>query len=818
LASVERETASQHFVGPDFNRATAVARTGIPGLSKEATPMKRHVRSFAALLTALSTFVTGCAPSRPFYFFDDGDLSHYKNVATEIEYPDSKILRLDEVQNAHAPLTVANNEPTEFWDITLEEAIQNALANNKIMRTLGGFTQNLRNNLFNSNVSTQIPSQLLSSPAAATSVYTPAIVESDPRFGTEGVLSAFDAQLSTNVFWQKNDQSRNQFFQQFSPSIFQQDLGNFNTQLSKITAAGTQVFLRHNNSYEANNNALARPPLIPNGNRFGSFWNTNIEAEFRHPLLQGAGVDFNRIAGPNAVSGFYNGVVIARINTDIALADFEAGVRNFISDTENAYWNLYQAYRTLDANIAGRDSALQTWRKVNTEATFGRADAASEAQAREQYFLFRSRVEIALSDVYQAENALRYMMGLAATDGRLCRPSDEPTTAKVTFDWQQIHTEALARSIELRRQRWVVKRREMELAASKNFLLPRLDVNGIYRFRGYGKDYWNNASNSNPEFDNAIENMLGGKQQEWQLGMQMSMPLGFRQAMAGVRNAQLQLARERSLLQEQELELSHQLAAAVRDTDREYMVSQTRFNRRAAAKRRVDAVQQTFQVGTVTVDLLLEAQRLLAEAESEYFAAIANYSRSIVQLHYRKGSLLEYNGIVLSEGPWASKAYFDAEQRARKRDAGIFLNYGFTRPQVFSQGPIEQIRNPNGQPVLEGETIFPGSVIDDGAMPSVPTPAPQLNGNGAPALPTPAPLQVPAAPIEGKATRFEEEQVENTSPLRAATIPTADARLQQDPTHNSGDMPVVERAASHEGWKSRPLTGTDRGAAVGPRL
>src|SRR5262245_58002764 len=90
--------------------------------SKEAPPMNRRLRSFAAVLTLLSTVVTGCAPSRPFYFFDDGDLSHYKGVATEVEYPDTNVMRLEDVENAIAPLTVANNEPTEFWDLSLEDA------------------------------------------------------------------------------------------------------------------------------------------------------------------------------------------------------------------------------------------------------------------------------------------------------------------------------------------------------------------------------------------------------------------------------------------------------------------------------------------------------------------------------------------------------------------------------------------------------------------------------------------------------------------------------------------------------------------------
>ena len=80
--------------------------------------------------------------------------------------------------------------------------------------------------------------------------------------------------------------------------------------------------------------------------------------EIRQPLLQGAGVEYNGIAGPGAIPGFNQGVLIARVNADIALTAFEAGVRNLVSDVENDYWELYFAYRNLDAWKKGRDQRV----------------------------------------------------------------------------------------------------------------------------------------------------------------------------------------------------------------------------------------------------------------------------------------------------------------------------------------------------------------------------------------------------------------------------------------------------------------------------
>jgi beta-lactamase regulating signal transducer with metallopeptidase domain len=135
-----------------------------------------------------------------------------------------------------------------------------------------------------------------------------------------------------------------------------------------------------------------------------------------------------------AMPGVTEAVIIARANTDISLAVFEKAVRNLVSDVGVAYWELYFAYRNLESAVQGRDRALRTWQKVKALGPAGEK-ASAEAQARQQYFLFCTTAEQAQSQVYQNESKLRYMMGIVACDGRLIRPADDPTTAKVSFDW-----------------------------------------------------------------------------------------------------------------------------------------------------------------------------------------------------------------------------------------------------------------------------------------------------------------------------------------------------------------------------------------------
>lgn len=218
-----------------------------------------------------------------------------------------------------------------------------------------------------------------------------------------------------------------------------------------------------------------------------------------------------------------------------------------------------------------------------------------------------------------------------------------------------------------------------------------------------------------------------------------SMPIGFRRELAGVRHAQLRLAREKAALEDMELDVNVGLAKAVRNLDANFQLAQTNANRWVAAQTEVSVVESQYELGTVTLDILLEAQRRRAQAQNAFWVSVAEYNKSIADLHTRKGSILEYNSIALEEGAWPEKAYFDALQRARERDAGTYFNYGWTRPEVISRGaspttggfqtapavdgmPSEITLQPEGLPRVQGTPD--AEMSDEAPMMIEPMPAP----------------------------------------------------------------------------------------------
>lgn len=534
--------------------------------------------------------------------------------------------------------------------MTLQECIQLALSNSKIMRDLGG--------------------TVVRSPQSVTTVLDPALVFSDPRVGEEAALSAFDANFFVNNYFERNDRGlNNQFFG--NNGLFKQDLNTTQTGISKRSATGGFFAFRNVTNYDRNNQLSNRFPF--------DSWETYVEAEVRQPLLQGAGTQFNRIAGPGAVAGQLNGVLLARVRTDVSLIDFEKGVRDLLAEVENAYWDLYYSYRDLEARIDVREIAQQTLDLQDKNAT----SRGKIAQAEEQVYRFQAEIVDSLNgrplDATRTNNGsgpgtfrstgglriserrLRLVVGLPINDGRLIKPTDPPFAAPVVYDWSSSVNEALRNRAEIRMQKWAIKQRELELVANRNFLKPQLDVISRYRYRGFGEDF------VGP--DSAIASLYGGQFQEWQVGVEYNLPVGFRRAHAAVQNSRLSLAREVQLLKEQERYIHFALSNAINEGKRAYENMQLQHKRLDAIVVQLNAIEAKGDQGEkAELDVRLETHRRLLDARLRYHQAEVEYALALRNVNFEKGTLLQYCNVNLVEAMASGKAFMDASERRERRD------------------------------------------------------------------------------------------------------------------------------------------------------
>ena len=129
--------------------------------------MNGQSRKYLSLVLIASMLTPGCAPQQPFYCREDGDLSHYLGVATDLEYPDVQESPTCEVQNTLAPLTLKNTDNYEIWDLSLNEAVQITLCRSQVMRQLGGRVV---------STAPETITRTRVSPVAVTTTYDPALV------------------------------------------------------------------------------------------------------------------------------------------------------------------------------------------------------------------------------------------------------------------------------------------------------------------------------------------------------------------------------------------------------------------------------------------------------------------------------------------------------------------------------------------------------------------------------------------------------------------------------------------------------------------
>ena len=258
------------------------------------------------------------------------------------------------------------------------------------------------------------------------------------------------------------------------------------------------------------------------------------------------------------------------------------------------------------------------------------------------------------------------------------------------------------------------------------------------------------------------------------------MPIGLRRAYVATRNAELQLCRARAILKEQEHLVLHDVAATVSEMQRAYVVSQTAYNRLEAARQQLDAVQAAFDADKAPLDLLLDAQRRLADAHTRYFRALAEHAVAVKNVHFSKGTLLDYDGVYLSEGGWPMKAYEDAAERESLRGKPRPMNYASARAPCVGGGPIDQHACEFSPP-----REFPAEIPELEQLPEV---APPL-------METLEPVKVGATGSLGNAEETEDVPAEAIpSPIELAAFTTEEPgrRISWNEMAGSGSVPPAE--------------------------
>ena len=90
---------------------------------------------------------------------------------------------------------------------------------------------------------------------------------------------------------------------------------------------------------------------------------------------------------------------------------------------------------------------------------------------------------------------------------------------------------------------------------------------------------------------------------------------------------------------------------------------------------------------------MLDAQRRLADAGSGYYRAVVDFNRALADVHYARGTLLDYDGVFLTEGPWPIAALRDAARQSSRTEP-MDMNYCFSKQYIIGAGTAPQLTLP----------------------------------------------------------------------------------------------------------------------------
>jgi outer membrane protein TolC len=406
-----------------------------------------------------------------------------------------------------------------------------------------------------------------------------------------------------------------------------------------------------------------------------------VELSFEQPLLQGGGVFINELrealppsllhplpsgAVPPEGAG-RPGILLSRIAHEQTRLDFERRVHQLLFVVEEAYWDLYCAYWDLYSRENGMRQAHVVWEVFKRRFDAGGIPVEDLAQIEEQYHFFRAQRLEALGrgsggrpGVLEAERRLRYVVGLPPEDGTRLIPTDAPVQVPVEPSWEQAVEAARQRRPELLQIKQEIKAAILALARATDFLLPDLRFVSRYGVNGLGGTLGGG-------FRNLAEDPFGN----WELGLQMQVPLGYRAGFAEVARAKLVLAQRFAFLRDEEVKAVLSLQRSYRDVVQFREEVGARRSQREAAALQVKARYEKFKNGEKNIDLLLRAQRGWADSLRDEQVAVCRYNVALADLERQKGTIMQYHNVALVEGPLPAGAAPHASERLRLHHADV---------------------------------------------------------------------------------------------------------------------------------------------------
>jgi outer membrane protein len=414
---------------------------------------------------------------------------------------------------------------------------------------------------------------------------------------------------------------------------------------------GTALSVTFNNQRQSTNGAQQT---------FNPVLSSNFRASVRQHLLQGFGRNLNLRL-----------LRTARNNKKIAEEGFRQQVISTVSQIENIYWDLvnaYEAYRVNQRSLALAQKTLSDNQKqveIGTLAPLDVVRAQSSVASAEQA-LIASKTNLQLQQLVMKNALTRSLPSNSALVQAEVVPTDtvEIPEQENLPPVEQLIQMAFANRPDYKQQRITLQNNEINIKGVNNGLLPVVDLVAFYGAAGLGgvqNPLGICTGGRTPPactlpgtiattgFTDAFGNLFNSTGPDKGVAINIQIPLGNRVAQA---------TQVRSLLEYRQSQLSlktveNTITIGIRNDV--FTLENNRASVVAAQKARdlaaqtLDAEQKKYNLGASTYLAVLQDERDLAQAESTLVSAMTNYAKARVQLDRDTAQTLDRYNIKIDE-------------------------------------------------------------------------------------------------------------------------------------------------------------------------
>jgi len=429
------------------------------------------------------------------------------------------------------------------------------------------------------------------------------------------------------------------------PSLLQ-NTGTANFTYNQYFATGTTMQVGFNNSRITSNNEF---------NELNPILNSSFRMTVTQHLLSGFGLTANQ-----------RFIKIARNNREISDVAFRLQIISTVTQIEDIYWDLVAAYedvRVKERSLALANKTLSDNRKqveIGTLAPIEVVRAQSQVASSNQDLIV-SQTTLQLQQLLMKNAITKNMsdpqLALAAVipSDMMSLPANEPVVPT-----DELINDALSHRAELAETRIQLVNFDISKKGARNALLPQLDIFAYYGAAGLGglqnaqcpisSGFCLPVGSIPPTgYTDAFNNLFNSTNPDKGVGITLNIPIRNRSAQADQVRSELEYRQAQVRLQQQQ----NQIRVEVRNAQFSVQQNRARVDAAIAAVRlaneTLDAEQKKYALGASTNFNVLQAQRDVAQAESNEVTSRAAYEKSRVELDRATGLTLNQLGIDIGD-------------------------------------------------------------------------------------------------------------------------------------------------------------------------